>query len=314
MSMRPTLSASWGTYMSGILFATHGNATADGAGRIAALVASRFGVTLTTACVLEPPRILDGGFAPAYVPSPEEVATVRSSFRSLVAEQMRRCGVTGTLQMRTGSASMEIAMAAREMNADLIVLGLGRHGIIDRALGDETALQLVQIASVPVLAVPDSMKSLPKHILAATDLSPTSIASAKATAKWLTKGDVLHLVYVAGEWHGGFPLEQRVSAENVLSTLATRIEAPEGVVIESSVVEGDPATRLLELATTTMTDLLVLGSHGYGFWKRLTIGSVASKIMRLTQAAVYVTPIGCIGAAATLGSVRAPGIGSMASR
>lgn len=282
--------------MSGILFATHGAATADGAGRVAALLAARRGVTLTTACVLEPPRLLDGGFAQTYVPSPEEVEVVRSSFRALVAEQMRRCGVSGTLQVRTGPPPMEIATAAREVDAELIVLGLGRHGIIERALGNETALQLVQIANVPVLAVPTEMKSLPRHVLAATDFSPTSLASARATAQWLTKGDVLHLVYVAGEWHGGYPLEQRVSAESVLAAVAKRIETPEGVVIEQSVVEGDPATRLLELASTSMADLLVLGSHGYGFWKRLTIGSVASKIIRLTPVAVYVTPIGCVGA------------------
>ena len=282
--------------MSGILFATHGVATADGAGRVAALLAARRGVTVTTACVLEPPPLLDGGFAQTYVPSTEEVEVVRSSFRALVAEQMRRCGVSGTLQVRTGSPPMEIATAAREVDAEIIVLGLGRHGIVERALGSETALQLVQIASVPVLAVPAELTSLPRRVLAATDFSPTSLAGARATAQWLSKSNVLHLVYVAGEWHGGYPLEQRVSAESVLAAVARQIETPEGVVIEQSVVEGEPATRLLELASTSKADLLVLGSHGYGFWKRLTIGSVASKIIRLTRIAVYVTPIGCIGA------------------
>jgi nucleotide-binding universal stress UspA family protein len=282
--------------MSGILFATHGAPTADGAGRIAALLAARRGATLTTTYVLEPLRVLDGGFAQTYIPTPEEVDAVRSSFRALVSEQMHRCHIDGMLQVRTGSAPMEIATAAHELNAELIVLGLGRHGIVERALGNETALQLVQIANVPVLAVPNDMTALPKRILAATDFSQTSIASAKATARWLSKGDVLHLVYVAGEWHGGYPIEQRISAENVLAAVALQFELPEGVVIEHSVVEGDPATRLLELATTTVADLLVLGSHGYGFWKRLTLGSVASKIIRLTRTAVYVTPIGCIEA------------------
>jgi len=288
--------------MSGILFATHGAATADGAGRIAALLAARRGVTVTTACVLEPLRVLDGGVAQTYIPTLEEVEAVQSSLRARVSDQMLRCRLAGTLQLRTGSAPMELATAAREIDAELIVLGLGRHGIAERALGNETALQLVQIANVPVLAVPTEMTSLPTRILVATDFSPTSLASARATAQWLTKGDVLHLVYVAGEWHGGYPIEQRVSAESVLAAVAQRIELPDEVVIEQSVVEGDPATRLLELATTSAANLLVLGSHGYGFWKRLTLGSVASKIIRLTRIAVYVTPIGCISAenAATL--------------
>jgi nucleotide-binding universal stress UspA family protein len=282
--------------MSGILFATRGAASADGAGRIAALLGARRGVAVTTACVLEPPPLLDGGFAPTFVPSPVELEVVRASFRALVAEQMNRCGVSGTLQVRFGSPPMEIATAAREADADLVVLGLGQHGIVERALGNETALQLVQVASVPVLAVPAEMAQTPKHVLAAVDFSPTSLASARATAQWLAKGDVLHLMYVAGEWHGGYPLEQRVSAESVLAAVARQIETAEGVVIEQSVVEGDPATRILEVASASKADLVVLGSHGYGFWKRLAIGSVASKIIRLTRIAVYVTPIGCIGA------------------
>lgn len=281
--------------MSGILFATHGAATADGAARVAALLAARRGVTLNTVCVLEPLRILDGGFAQTYIPTPEEIEAVQSALRALVSEQMHRCDVTGALQLRMGSAPMEIATAAREMNADLVVLGLGRHGMVERALGNETALQLVQIANTPVLAVPNEMKALPKRVLAATDFSPTSLAGAKAVAQWLTRGDVLHLVYVAGEWHGGYPIEQRVSAENVLAAIAKQFDLPEGVKIEQSVEEGDPATRLLQLATSSSTDLVVLGSHGYGFWKRLTIGSVASKVIRLSQIGVYVTPIGCIG-------------------
>ena len=282
-------------FMSGILLATHGASSADGAAQIAALLATRRRTPLQTVCVAEPPRNVDVGFAPIYVPTLEEVEAVQSSFSKRVSEQMRRYGVSGAPQMRSGPPAAEIAAAATEMNAELIVLGLGQHGIVERALGNETALQLVQIANVPVLAVPSEMVSLPRRVLAATDFAPTSIASIKATTQWLTKGDTLHIVYVAGEWHGGYPLEQRVGAESLLAALAGRLELPTGVVLELSVVEGEPSKRILQLATTTLADMIVLGSHGYGFWKRLTIGSVASKIIRLTHLAVYVTPLACMG-------------------
>lgn len=280
--------------MSGILFATHGGPSADGAGRVAALLAARRGSTLSAVCVLEPVRIVDGGYAAMYVPTLEEDEAVRASLRMAVAEQLRRCDASATPHVRTGPAASEIADEARESNAEVIVLGLGRHRLLDRALGNETALQLAQLASTPVLAVPATMTTLPRRVVAAIDFSPTSVASVKACARWLTHGDVLHLVYVAGDWHGGFPLTQRVSAENVLNAIAQQIDAPEGVRIEQSVVEGEPAIRLLELTATTGADLTALGSHGYGFWKRLTIGSVASKIIRLSPAAVLVTPIGSL--------------------
>jgi nucleotide-binding universal stress UspA family protein len=295
--------------MPGILFATHGAASADGAGRVAALLSERRGVTIDTTTVLEPLPILDGGFAPAYIPTPEEIEAVRSSLRALVSEQMRRCGVTGSMHVRTGLRIVEIARAAREMQAELIVVGIGRHGIAERALGNETALQLVQFATVPVLAVPTETSKLPSRVLVAMDFSRPSIASAKAVARWLGRNDVLHLVYVAGEWHGGYPIEQRASAESMLAAVVREIDVHDDVVCEQSVVEGDPATRLLEIATTSAAECVAMGSHGYGFWKRLTLGSVASKTLRMSRISVYVTPIGCIAGqqdpAVATGSVEA---------
>jgi nucleotide-binding universal stress UspA family protein len=287
--------------VSHILCATHGGASADGACRVAALLAARSGARLSVLCVIEPIRMLDGGFAPMYVPTPEEDEAVRSSARGGVREQLRRCGVSATVHVRTGPPVSEIANIGRESAADAIVVGLGRHQFLDRALGNETALQLAQLAATPVLAVPATMTALPRRVLAAIDFSPTSIGSIRAYARWLAKGDILHLVHVSGEWPGGYPLTHRVTAENVLSAAVHQIDPPGGVVIEQGVVEGEPAVKLLEIAAATNADVIVLGSHGYGFWKRLTIGSVASKIIRLSQIAVYVTPIGCL---ATTGVTR----------
>jgi nucleotide-binding universal stress UspA family protein len=293
--------------MPGILLATHGAETAEGAVRIAALLAARKHATLSTVCVLEPIRIVDGGFASWYVPTPEEDEAVRSSLRAAVNEQLRRFGATASVHVRTGPPASEIADFARETEAEAIVVGLGRHQFLERALGNETALQLVQLASTPVLAVPPGMSSLPRRSLAAIDFSPTSIASARTYAQCLAPGDALHLVYAAGEWQGGYPVEQRASAEGVLSAVVKQIDVPQGVNIERSVVEGEPAEQILALATSTNADVIVLGSHGYGFWKRLTIGSVASKIVRLSSIAVFVTPIGCLppaGARKSAGAVR----------
>ncbi|MBK5187384.1 MAG: universal stress protein [Gemmatimonadaceae bacterium] len=122
------------------------------------------------------------------------------------------------------------------------------------------------------------------------------------------KGDVLHLVHVVGVWHGGFPIEQRITTESMLAAIAHQLDAPVGASIEQSVIEGDPADQLLQLAATSKSDVIVLGSHGYGFWKRLTIGSVASKVIRLSTAAVFVTPIGSLGAIAPVSAAAASGM------
>jgi nucleotide-binding universal stress UspA family protein len=51
---------------------------------------------------------------------------------------------------------------------------------------------------------------------------------------------------------------------------------------------------LLAYLESAGADLIALGSHGYGWWKRLALGSVASKVMRLATRAVLVAPIGSI--------------------
>jgi nucleotide-binding universal stress UspA family protein len=283
--------------MAGILFATHGGPSADGAGRVAALLAQRRGMSLRTLCVLEPLPYMDSGYETVYLPSPAEEKAMRDALRASVAEQMLRCGISGSPEVRDGPAASEIASAARVHAADVIVLGLGTHHLLDRALGHETALQLAQLAGTPVLAVPAAMASIPRRVVAAMDFSPTSIASARLCATWLVQGDALQLVHVTSTRHGGMSPELRAAAEGALAAIATQIPAPDGVTVEEIVVQGAPAAQLLDLAAARNADLIALGSHGYGIWKRLTIGSVASKVIRLSPRAVLVTPIGGLAVA-----------------
>jgi nucleotide-binding universal stress UspA family protein len=296
--------------MPGILLATHGAENSDAVVRVAALLAARKHTTLSAVRVIEPVRIVDGGFATSDIPTPDEIEAVRASLRAAVNEQLRRCGVSAVVHERMGPPSSEIADLARETGAEAIVLGLGRHDFAERALGHETALQLVQLASTPMLVVPPGATSMPRRAIAAIDFSPTSILSARTYAQWLVPGDTLHLVYAAGEWHGAYPAEQRTNARGALSAVLEQIDVPTGVEVEQSVVEGAPAERIFEMATLSKADVIVLGSHGYGFWKRLTLGSVASKIIRLSPIAVFVTPIGCVSHAPVLATASAARVGS----
>jgi nucleotide-binding universal stress UspA family protein len=282
--------------MAGIIFATHGGATAEGAGRVAVLLADRLGMRLHVLGISEPLPIVDSGYGVAYVPSPQECDDVYDALRASVAEQLHRVGALVSPEILVGPAASEIVTVARREAADIIVVGLGPHHLIDRALGHETALELVQLASTPVLAVPETMTSLPRRIIVAVDFSPTSVASARSCARWLVKGDLLHLVHVASERNEGGYSAMRTTAARELEALALQLGAGEGVRVEETVVQGEPAEQLLHLAASTNADLIALGSHGYGIWKRLTIGSVASKVIRLSPRAVLVTSIHCLAA------------------
>lgn len=285
--------------MRGLLLATHGGASADGAVRVADALAKKVGVPLRVLGVSEPIPVVDAGFTMPYVETPEEEEGRRAALRTCIVEQLQRCAVSAPIQVVGGSPAEEIAASARGDESRLIVLGIGSHRLLDRALGHETALQLVQTASTPVLAVAAGATAPPRHAVVAVDFSPTSINGARTIAGWMRDGEVLHLVHVAPFGHGSAEqAPERVRATSLLAreleAVATELCVRDGVTMRTTLVVGEPAAAVLELASREGADLIAAGSHGYGIWKRLTLGSVASKVLRLAKQSVLVTPIGSL--------------------
>lgn len=275
-----------------ILLATHGGHGADGAARVAGLLARRLHATLNVVAVLEPVAPLEmspldmGGLG--FVPTPEQYALFEQELRAAVSAQLRRCDLASVApEFKVGPRALQIAEAARTSGAALIVIGLGPHSVIDRALGGETALQLIQTANAPVLAVPPGATTLPRRVVVATDFTSTSMRAARAAARCLVEGDVLDFAHVVRE---GLPSTDSPH----LRDLAKQFAAPPGVEVVAVELRGDPARALLAYLDGSAADMIALGSHGYGLWKRLTLGSVVSKVVRLATTAVLVAPIGSI--------------------
>ena len=284
--------------MSKILLAAHGGAGSDGAVRVASLLARRVGAGLEALVVLEPMPVVDYGFGVVASCSPGEEEAIDAQLVADASAQLTRCDARDcTLRSSFGVPATEIAESARTMAADAIVVGLGPHGVVARALGQETVLQLVQVASTPILAVPASVSELPHRVVAAVDFTPTSICAAQTAARWLAAGDALHLVHVrsahADHDTGRPPLRVGDDAWR-LASLAHELEVADGVSVKTALVDGDPATALLHYADRHDADLVALGSHGYGLWKRLALGSVASKVVRLTTKPVLVVPVASV--------------------
>ena len=54
------------------------------------------------------------------------------------------------------------------------------------------------------------------------------------------------------------------------------------------VVSGSPAKAIVEKAENWSADLIVVGSHGYGFWKRAWLGSVSNTIAHHAPCSVII--------------------------
>jgi len=280
--------------MSHILLGTHGGNTAVGAARIAWLLSERVHAPLDVVAVLVPPPIIDAGYGAVFVPDDTTMREALQQLRRDANAQLRSCGWTGNVSTTCieGPPVRSILDEAREHRSDLIVVGLGSHQFIDRALGGETALRLAQVSDVPVLAVPGTATELPHRVIAAIDFSDTSIEAAKLVASWITAGDVLLLAHVApptpSRGRTATAARDAESAPVRLPDVAKELPVPNGVTVTPIELTGDPARALLDLAEREHADLLALGSHGYGMWKRFLLGSVASKVLRLATCSVLV--------------------------
>jgi len=59
-------------------------------------------------------------------------------------------------------------------------------------------------------------------------------------------------------------------------------------ILSSEILIGSPARRIVEEAQNWEADLIVIGSHGYGFWERMMLGSVSQSVVHHAPCSVLV--------------------------
>ena len=67
-------------------------------------------------------------------------------------------------------------------------------------------------------------------------------------------------------------------------------EAPPSLALRPVLLEGDPATRIVEFADAERFDLIVMPTHGYGPFRRFLIGSVTAKVLHDVDCPVWTGP------------------------
>ena len=85
----------------------------------------------------------------------------------------------------------------------------------------------------------------------------------------------------------------RQQAESAAAQAENRIRERFGSVLAeaaltSEVMIGSPVRRIVEEAQKWEADLIVVGSHGYGFWERMMLGSVSQSIAHHAPCSVLV--------------------------
>jgi nucleotide-binding universal stress UspA family protein len=282
------------TRVSPVIIATDGREQSD-----PALIAGRLFAedkeSLRVASVLMPmPTVASD----AAIPIPADVEVLRrANLKRAVQVQMARAwgGEIADIELSEGDPATLIARLANESNGSMIVAGLGRHRVIDRLFGSETALRLVRVSAVPVLAVANGLTHAPRCIVVAIDYSDTSLRAARLALDVAGSSATIYLAHVAPrdstlcDWNGWGSSYKR-DAIDALQKIREQLRLPPGMILQRVVLQGDPATELLAFATSVNADLIATGSHGNGFVSRMLIGSVATRILRCATCSVLTIP------------------------
>ena len=200
------------------------------------------------------------------------------------------------VEVEHGDPASSLVRRARELDAALIAIGIGRHRPVDRMFGGETTLRVIRRARCPVLAVAGELEHPPRVVVVGTDFSPQSLHAAETVLSLLGDGAVVHVVHVWRPSAAADPTVFAVEDEyartlpNRLARFVAALHAPAGVSVRSEVREGRCVSQLIAFADEHHADLIVAGRQGINPIARFFVGSVTTSLLRGATCSVLVTP------------------------
>lgn len=95
------------------------------------------------------------------------------------------------------------------------------------------------------------------------------------------------------EWPRFVEKKAHAEGEDYLSKLANSLKK-EGIAVQTAVITGWPADKILDYADQNQVDLIIMSTHGRSGVTRWVFGSVADRVLRHSKAPVLmVPPPGC---------------------
>ena len=282
------------------LVATDALRASDGALRLAAALQRRDGTALSVISVVEPrpypAPVNDLAIPPAFAPSAEEEAI--EARRSAVVEQCARNNVAPPTDciVECSVPLSGILFHATARKADLIVMGLGRHNVVDRLFGTETALHAVRASDVATLAVPGMMASLPRHAIVGTDFDSSSLAAARAAAKLVGPHGHLTLVHVspspdpAPVMRADLPSPAAVHLDAAFDRMLATLALPPSIEVDTLALAGNVGKELVACAERLHAGVIAVGRHSRSLVERVVLGSATTRVVRTAACAVIVVP------------------------
>lgn len=278
--------------VSRILLATDFSDSALLAHDYAAHLASAFGASIDILHVTERRRETETDELLKYE------ANVQSQLR-IVERMLKNHGVPVTVRRVTGDPGAQILAAAREVDADVIAMGLQGHTHVPYGLMGSSVDSVTKVGVCPVLTVPLPQKEASpcvlaepgpvsiRRILAAVDFSTPSMDSLECAAHFAMglRAELL-LVHVVEPAHSDWDHIEMEAQAHIHTSWEVRLkelvdEAKAlGVFASYDIRGGLPADSILAGALQHRCDLIVMGTHGRQGRDREKMGSVAEGVLK----------------------------------
>lgn len=281
-----------------LLLSTDGSEFSEGAVREAIRLAKRCSSALTAISVIETNPEFETT-APAILEKMEK--EVRAHLNE-VKVRAKKEGVDCETVAYEGEDSYKyIVDEAVKRKSSMIIMGRrGKKGFKRLVMGSTTSWTIGH-APCSVMVVPRSAQVEFKHIVMATDGSKSSLAAASEAIGIAKRNNSALTVIsvVPSEFLPPTDLELNVDQREMMADRDLReaeksaksvkdAAQKEGVAVKAFVMSGKPAEAIVETAKEKGADLIVLGSHGRTGLDRLLMGSVAERVVVLTERAVLV--------------------------
>lgn len=293
-----------------------------GARRLQVVVAFDFTVSSEAALAWLPQlqRMADCDFTLVHIHWPPDDARGAALRTGRAVRALRRKmkeavggGVVVRLEQNWGRADAALVHAAREMDADLVVVGTHQRRGVGRVLHPSFSRGLLRHAPCNVFCVPTpfalkhGLGPLPRadRVLAATDLTSTGDQAIPWAYAVVARGGVVKLVHVVESWTLPSPLlprydrtrksrkDQRQLVAEVrrrLAALAPPGGGPGAVRTEVGVLEDDRAARAIILAAQQFEASIVCLSAGMRSTTGAWPGPVVRQVIEQNPGPVLVVP------------------------
>lgn len=222
---------------------------------------------------------------------PETTATAVESRLAEVAAQLDRPGLSIRHRVEQGKDFVAIIQRARQMQANLVVIGAqGEHAPQNTFFGT-TAQKLSRKGNTPLLVVKQPTQTPYRRTLVATDFSSASRQALEVAMQIAPQAeiDLLHVFWIWGESRlgmvGAGPQERssyrRQIEDSAAVTLQEWLDKNDlgARHINLHVRQGHPATVITQLAQERQADLTVIGTTGRSGLPYILLGSVAEKVL-----------------------------------